>query len=219
MFETDITGENFNLEIFLQSRKDCIATTEKIISRIREGMAESDIKVIVDEEFENRGVQKFWHPTKIRIGSDTIKNFREPSNPDMVAKQGEICFLDVGPIINGHEADYGRTFLVGTHEKTKLIEACHQTFDQTAIQWKNNSTTGVDLFNYARNAAQKWGYDLNPMMAGHRLGDFPHKLYSSEKLFELNRKPTENLWVLEIHLVDKKNKFGAFFEDILGCFF
>ena len=75
--------------------------------------------------------------------------------------------------------------------------------------------SGIELFNFASLLAKDYGYELNPMMAGHRLGDFPHKLFSSQKLFELGVSPNKNLWVLEIHIIDKANQVGAFFEDIL----
>ena len=52
-------------------------------------------------------------------------------------------------------------------------------------------------------------------MAGHRLGDFPHKVCSSKKLSKLEKVPVENLWVLEIHLIDEDSDQSAFFEDIL----
>lgn len=215
MFENDKTGENFNLNTFLNARKKCIEITNTIISRITGGLSEDEIKKIVQEEFAKIGVTKFWHPIKIRIGSDTTKSFRELSNLDLRTVNGQICFLDLGPIIDNHEADYGKTFIVGSIQSDELIQACDQVFKETSDVWKSNGTTGIELLNFASQAAEKLGYELNPLMAGHRLGDFPHKLFSSDKLFELNRRPTENLWILEIHLIDKKNNRGAFFEDLL----
>lgn len=215
MFDNEKTGEKFNFDIFFSARKKCIDVTHKIISRISEGLSEKEIKKLVEEEFLKIGVTKFWHPTKIRIGSDTTKSFRELSDAEFRTKNEEICFLDLGPIIDNHEADYGETFLVGSNEKDGLIRACEQVFHETSDLWKSKGTTGIELLNFASQAAEKLGYELNPMMAGHRLGDFPHKLFSSDKLFELNRRPTENLWILEIHLIDKKRNRGAFFEDLL----
>lgn len=211
----DKTGEKFDLGVFLSARVKCIAVTEKIISQISAGLNEQDIKKIIEAEFRNIGVNKFWHPTKIRIGSDTTKNFRELSNPQLKTKINEICFLDLGPIIDDHEADFGRTFLVGSDKENELIRASQQVFQETSEIWRSKGVTGTELFSFASTAAAERGYKLNPLMAGHRLGDFPHKLFSSDKLFELGRTPTENLWVLEIHLIDEKSNTGAFFEDIL----
>lgn len=71
------------------------------------------------------------------------------------------------------------------------------------------------MFEYANELANKQGYKLNPMMSGHWLGDFPHKLFSSKKLFEVETVPAKNLWVLEIHIIEESKNIGAFFEDIL----
>lgn len=209
------TGAKFNLDIFLHAREMCISATHKIISEIQPGMNEKHIKDLVDRHFSKIGVTKFWHPTKIRIQSDTMKSFRELSDPHLKCAIGDICFLDLGPVIQEHEADYGKTFLVGKSETNSLIQTCHAIFDSCAQKWKLERLSGKKLFEYANELANKQGYKLNPMMSGHRLGDFPHKLFSSEKLFEIESVPTKNLWVLEIHIIDESKNTGAFFEDIL----
>ncbi len=112
---------------------------------------------------------------------------------------------------NGEKFDKN-TFL---RARKKCIKACLETYKETAHAWKKDHLKGKDLFSFASQKAVELGYELNPLMAGHRLGDFPHRLFSSDKLFDLDRSPTENLWVLEIHLVDKANNQGAFFEDLL----
>ena len=38
-------------------------------------------------------------------------------------------------------------------------------------------------------------------------------LMSTIKVFD--KTPLENLWVLEIHIIDKSHEFGAFYEDVL----
>ncbi|MBL7665239.1 MAG: M24 family metallopeptidase [Bacteriovoracaceae bacterium] len=216
MLAYEQTGEKFNLTTYFKARELCIQTTDKIISQIEVGMNETDIKEMVEENFRQVGVKKFWHPTKIRIGQDTVKTFRELSNPDLRVKKNEICFVDFGPIIDEHEADYGRTFLFGTKNTNHLIQSSEDIFQLTAAKWKSEGLNGIALYQYASNLAYARNLRLNPLMSGHRLGDFPHKLFSSEKLFEIDTVPTKDLWVLEIHVIDEKNNVGAFFEDILS---
>ncbi|MFZ4404449.1 MAG: M24 family metallopeptidase [Pseudobdellovibrionaceae bacterium] len=189
--------------------------TDRAISKIQPGMREVNIKDLIIAEFKSIGVEKFWHPTKIRIGSDTVKSFKELSDPEKILNSEDICFLDLGPVIADHEADYGKTFLVNSNKNSPMIDACHSVFESTAQAWKQKKLSGIELFNFASTLAKDYGYDLNPMMAGHRLGDFPHKLFSSQKLFELEASPNKNLWVLEIHIIDPSSQTGAFFEDIL----
>lgn len=209
------TGDKFNLELFLKARKQCIQTVESVISLIQPGFTENQIQNLFKKSFSDIGITHFWHPTKIRISSDTTKSFRELSDPNLVCQLGDLCFVDLGPIIENHEADYGRTFIVGESASNHLIESCHQVFQKTAEVWKSSGLTGRELFEYAQKLAQDLGYHLNSNMAGHRIGDFPHKIYSSQNLFELDAVPSDLLWVLEIHLIDINNSRGAFFEDIL----
>lgn len=209
------TGEKFDLNSYLQARLDCIACTDRIFKKIELGMTEREIKNLVEVEFKKINVTKFWHPTKIRIGADTVKSFRELSLPELKIEDGELIFLDLGPVFGDHEADYGRTITFGAHETHPLTAASQKVFVETSNAWKTQKLSGVELFEFATREAKKMGYELNPKMAGHRLGDFPHQVFSQQKLFEYDEQPLPNLWVLEIHLVDPKLHRGAFFEDIM----
>lgn len=209
------TGDKFNLDLFFHARKQCIHTVESVISMIQPGFTENQIQALFKKSFLEAGITHFWHPTKVRISSDTTKSFREISDPNLQCVQGDFCFVDLGPIIENHEADYGRTFIIGSNQTNHLIESSQEVFQKTAEAWKKTGLTGKELYNFAHNLAESKGYQLNSNMAGHRIGDFPHKIYSSQKLFELDAKPSDLLWVLEIHLIDFSKSRGAFFEDIL----
>lgn len=216
MIDCEKVGEKFNLETFKRARALCIACVNEIIQKTQIGMTEAQGQALIQSVFREKGVTKFWHPSKFRIARDTMKSFRELPDPNLVIQAHDICFVDVGPIIEDHEADYGQTFIVGSQEVDHLIQSCHEVFLQTAQAWKNKKLTGKKLYQFAQDLTEKYGYELNPLMAGHRLGDFPHKIFSSQKLNEFEYSPNENLWILEIHIVDKKNNRGAFFEDLLS---
>ena len=142
---------------------------------------------------------------------------------DLKIKSGDICFIDVGPIINDHEADFGRTFVFESEKlnpqdlavKNKLIEASHKVFQFTVQAWKKDKLSGFALYQLAQKYALDLGYVLNLGMDGHRLGDFPHHVHTRIGLGEFEQTPITDLWVLEIHLLDRINKLGAFYEDIL----
>lgn len=74
--------------------------------RIQPGDHLKSIETLIIDTFKAKGVTHFWHPTEVRISSDTVKSFREISDPNLKCVTSDICFLDLGPIINGHEADY-----------------------------------------------------------------------------------------------------------------
>lgn len=229
----DKTGPVFSSDLYFQARQKCIDATDEIIRRVVPGMNEKDGILLVDKVFRQCGVTKFWHPTKFRAGTDTCKSFRELGDPSLVTVAGDVCFVDLGPVFDGHEADFGRTFVVrddgaiGEPAPGKLSSsevsigevlaiASEEVFRETAEYWLRTRTAGTELLRFASEAARARGYVLNPKMAGHRLGDFPHQVYArKESLFDLQRVPSPDLWVLEIHLLDQKISRGAFYEDIL----
>lgn len=214
--ECERVGEHFELQTYLKARDLCIQIVDRIIAHVEVGMSAEDGHHLIKDTFNQFGVTKFWHPSKFRIGADTIKSFREVDNSGLQIKEGDICFVDVGPIYEGHEADFGRSFIIGSNpENERLVNASHEVFQKTFEYWKKFGKTGKELFNFADQQAQRWGYKINPTMAGHRLGDFPHKVFSSQNLFSFEKRPFENLWVLEIHLIDDRKQTGAFFEDVL----
>lgn len=221
MFDCEKNGEKFRLKTYLEAREICHKVTEEIIAQIIPGMNEEEGQLLVKEVFKKYGITHFWHPTKFRIGTNTTKTFRDISNPETCCETGDLCFVDLGPIINEHEADFGRTFVVGgaltarDSDFVKLINASESVFLSAAEAWKSKGLTGLELLQFADQKCRELGYKINPLMAGHRLGDFPHHVHSKQKLFEFEGTPTENLWVLEIHVINENTQRGAFFEDIL----
>lgn len=209
------TGPRFSLDTFQAARKTCKNTLDTILNKLQVGMTEPDLQKLVKDEFLAIGVDKFWHPTKARIGTETIKTFRAPANPDVALNSGDLCFLDIGPIINDHETDFGRTIIFNSEKTHPIIQACETVFNETTHFWKTEKPDGQKLYEFARVLSEKMGYQLNPKMAGHRLGDFPHHIYYKDSLANFTKKPMENLWVLEIHLIDPVNNIGAFYEDLL----
>ena len=228
----EAVGEKFNLVDFLAARESCQAITAEIVASLQEGMREQDGQDLVKKIFAKHNIYKFWHPTKFRMAADTLKSFREPPDPDLRLRSGDLCFLDLGPIIQDHEADFGRTFIFTQNAKNSqgslnshgssnspaahsIINAAEDIFRATAKAWKREGLSGQALFAFAEQAARSCGLELNPHMAGHRLGDFPHHIHSKQKLFDLTNCPSANLWVLEIHVLDRALGRGAFYEDIL----
>ncbi len=209
-------GEKFNLETYLAARKVARRVAFLFASHMEEGISEEEGHEVLDQLLKKNGVEKKWHPSKFRIGKNTTKSFKEKSDPGVKLQKEDIFFLDIGPIIDGHEADYGQTFTVGQNaEFAHAQKTSKLIFDQLAGEWKANGLSGKALYARASELAQKYGYVLNEQMAGHRLGDLPHALHYRGKLSDFESVPLENLWVLEVHIIHPEKQFGAFFEDVL----
>lgn len=206
----------FNLESYLAARKIAQKISLLCASHIDVGMTEQDGIEILDKLFEMHGIEKKWHPHKFRIGLNTTKSFREKSEPNIKLKKDDIYFLDIGPVIEGHEADIGHTYTIGQNMKfAHAQKTVKEIFMELQKEWKEEKLTGQSLYQRAKELTEKKGYVLNDKMQGHRLGDFPHALFYKGKLSDFEKHPIKNLWVLELLIRDPSGEFGAFYEDIL----
>src|ERR1700733_10098316 len=80
---------------------------------VRPGMAESEINesvyVLAGRMY---GISRYWHKRIVRAGSNTLAPYDE-NPPDFMVREDDIVFLDLGPVFEEWEADFGRTFVVG----------------------------------------------------------------------------------------------------------
>lgn len=212
----EANGKQFNLEKYLAARDETIKIIQDLALEIKAGDNESSITEMVKLKFQSIGVNQFWHPIKIRVGKNTTKSFSEKSEDGINLTENDLYFLDLGPVIHGHEADFGRTFCLGNNSAyEKIARASEMVFELTKNKWKEKVLNGIELYQFAETEAQKLGYKLNFKMDGHRLGDFPHALYFKGGIGEIDIIPQPYFWVLEILLLSADGQFGAFYEDIL----
>ena len=208
-------GEQFNLEDYLRAQKKTRQVVLAFSKLLKPGMNEIEAMALLEKTLDESGMQKRWHPSKMRIGPNTIKNFRENSSPHVLT-ENDIFFIDIGPVYDNHEGDYGETFTLGSDPRLKLLaEAPKNIFNSTLKVWKEKNLTGIELYKYAELEALKLNLKLNSNMYGHRLGDFPHAVHSKAELGSVNFTPAPKLWILEIHLIDEELGLGSFYEDLL----
>jgi Xaa-Pro aminopeptidase len=216
MQDQEKVGESFSLDRYLSVREDAVKVCDEIASFIKPGFTQEELTIKANTLLKERGFDKNWHMTHLRLGSDTLKKFRDKSIKDKVLTEDDIFFIDLGPVKDGYEADYGKTYVIGEDpEKVKIAKASEDLFHQVADHWGNNPLTGLELYDYAHKEAAKMGYELYLDVDGHRLGDFPHALFYRGSLRDFESVPVPNVWVFEVHLVHPSGEYGAFFEDIL----
>ena len=196
---------------------------------IRAGLSESrlneDIYKLAKELF---GITTYWHKRIVRAGANTLAPYDE-NPPDLMIGEDDILFLDLGPVFEDWEADFGRTFVIGSDPlKLKLRDDVGKAFAEGKRYFDETpDITACQLFRYAVTLANKFDWEFGGSIAGHLIGQFPHDRIAGDKVTlyvhpeshlpmrSLNEKGQKRHWILEIHFVDREREIGGFFEELL----
>jgi hypothetical protein len=208
-------GPRYSLDGMLAAREKSIRALAAIASQLKVGMTTGEALEMAARQLQAMGASHTWHPTYIRFGADTVRPPREGIDRQRRLRANDIAVVDLGPVWDGYEGDYGDTFVFGDGP---LHQACttalHEVFDETRQAWLRG-LTGRELYDFAEHSAASKGWRLARNLAGHRLADFPHALFESKELADLEIPPSEMAWVLEIQLCHPTEPVGGFFEDML----
>ncbi len=217
MLAIENNGDKFSVETLLSGQKLLSVCVQKIAQEIGPGMTETEAAQITKSTLAKHGFGKNWHPPKIRFGPNTLKTYSEVSEPNVILQKNDIFFLDLGPIIAGHECDYGQTFAVGDNpDYARLRDSSKMLFDQVKSKWSQEKLSGQALYQFAITEAEKLGYEfVTKGASGHRVGDFPHQIHYRGELRKVPETVAGHRWILEIQIHDRNLNRGAFFEDIL----
>jgi NAD(P)H-flavin reductase/ferredoxin len=208
-------GPRYSLDGMLAAREKSIRALAAIASRLKVGMTTGQALEMAAGQLQAMGASHTWHPTYIRFGADTVRPPREGIDRQRRLRPSDIVVVDLGPVWDGYEGDYGDTFVFGDSPlHLACTTALHQVFDETRQAWLRG-LTGRELYDFAEQSAVAKGWRLARNLAGHRLADFPHALFESKQLAELEIPPSEMAWVLEIQLCHPTEPVGGFFEDML----
>ena len=181
-------------------------------------MLEEDARQMAKETLERLGSHKGWHKILIRFGPNTIKNFEDPSERGVKLANGDLFFVDIGPVWGDTEGDGGETFVVGDNpdpDMKRCAEDVKKIFHIVRNQWLQSGMTGKELYDFAFKTAADLGWVLNMELTGHRLSEFPHSAYYDGTLAAVSIRPSANLWVLEVQVRHPTKPIGGFFEDLL----
>jgi Xaa-Pro aminopeptidase len=174
------------------------------------------------------GVCTHWHRRVVRTGPNTLMPYRE-NPPDRVIKDDDILFVDLGPVFEAWEADFGRTFVLGSDSaKHRLCNALEPVFLAVKATFRANpAMTGEELYEAARDEVANAGWEFGGQIAGHLIGAFPHESIPNditrfyitrgnyEQLNQRNASGQRRHWILEIHMVDRSRQIGGFYEQLL----
>jgi Xaa-Pro aminopeptidase len=212
-----------------QKKAQALFAEVKAQNLIRPGVAESEInKSIYDLAERMYGISRYWHKRIVRAGPNTLVPYDE--NPrDLTIGEDDIVFLDLGPVFEEWEADFGRTYVLGTDPmKHKLCRDIEQAFAAGKRHFQQHpEITSAELYAHARHLAEQAGWEYGGPIAGHLIGVFPHEKIAGDKIslyvhpenHNQMRMPDpsgrERHWIFEIHFVDRARQIGGFYEELL----
>ena len=212
----EAVGQAYDPALMLRARERSWAVLQGIRERMRPGISEDEARAEAAEVFRAHGMERLWHPVVIRIGANTLKTFREASDPTLRLGADDIYFIDLGLVFDGHEGDVGDTFTTGADPaRQACAEAARTLFDEVAAAWRTQGLSGEALYAFAAERAAAMGWRLNHAIKGHRVGDFPHAVHKAGDLGTLEQAPSSGLWILEIQIAHPSEPYGAFYEDLL----
>ena len=216
----------------LEAQSKAVELFNQIEARelIRPGITEkdlnADIYALAKEMF---GINTYWHKRIVRAGSNTLLPYAE-NPPDLTLGTDDILFLDLGPVFEQWEADFGRTFVLGSDPlKHKMQQDVGHAFAQGKRYFNETpDITSSELFSYARSMAEEFGWEFGGPIAGHLIGQFPHERIAGDKVTlyvhpdshlpmrTVDEKGQKRHWILEIHFVDREHRIGGFYEELLS---
>ena len=220
------------IELLIEAEENAILLFAEIENRglIQAGKSENKLNTEIFElAKEMFGIEKYWHKRIVRAGKNTIFPYRE--NPaDLIIQEEDILFLDFGPVFEDWEADLGKTYVLGENAQMLKMKADVETawYEGYEFYKKNrNGLIAADFYKFTCDLAEKLGWKFGHIHCGHLIGKFPHERIQGEEtlnyihpenlksMSDPDKSGNERFWIYEIHLIDKTESFGGFFEQLL----
>jgi gamma-glutamylcyclotransferase (GGCT)/AIG2-like uncharacterized protein YtfP len=204
---------------------DEVTRRELVRAGITERAASDAIRDLAADMF---GVTRHWHKRIVRAGPNTLLPYAH-NPPDRIIDTDDIVFLDFGPIFAEWEADVGRTLVLGTDPLKQRLAAALPVIWQAGREYFHShpDVTGEELYAHVVGLAGQDGWDFPGPIAGHLVGEFPHKEISGTEIASYiapgssgpmrRRDPAGRTchWILEVHIADREARVGGFHEQLL----
>ncbi len=193
------------------------------------GKLESELTAEIHALAQSRfGVRRHWHKRIARSGPNTLLTYHDPHS-DRRITDDDIVYLDFGPVFEAWEADFGRTYVVGSDpDKHRLVGDLADAFARGKAFYRQSANlTAGELYDYTAALAADYGWEFGALTAGHLIGHFPHETRPQDpdalrirhgnpkSLREPDASGRARHWILEIHFVDRRRAIGGFFEELL----
>jgi Xaa-Pro aminopeptidase len=173
-------------------------------------------------------LRRHWHKRLARCGPNTLLGYYEEA-PDRRIAEDDVVYLDLGPVFGAWEADFGRTYALGSDpKKHQLVRDIAAAFHRGKDLYRvTPQLTAGRLYDFVAGLAAPLGWEFGAETAGHLIGHFPHERTPADpRRFSIRHGNDQPLrepdamgrarhWILEIHFVDRRREIGGFFEELL----
>jgi Xaa-Pro dipeptidase len=215
----------------LEAQLKAAALFGEIVDRgmVSAGKLESELSAEIHALAQSRfGVRRHWHKRIVRSGPNTLLTYHDRDS-DRRITDDDIVYLDLGPVFEAWEADFGRTYVLGSDPaKHRLVGDLEDGFTRGKELYRDSANlTAGELYDYTVALAADHGWEFGNRAAGHLIGRFPHEGRPSDpdhfRIVHGNsiqlREPGEDgmprHWILEIHFIDRCREIGGFYEELL----
>jgi Xaa-Pro dipeptidase len=173
-------------------------------------------------------LRRHWHKRLARCGPNTLLGYYAEA-PDRRIAEDDVVYLDFGPVFGAWEADFGRTYALGSDpKKHQLVRDIAAAFHRGKDLYRvTPQLTAGRLYDFVAGLAAPLGWEFGAETAGHLIGHFPHERTPADpRRFSIRHGNDQPLrepdavgrarhWILEIHFVDRRREIGGFFEELL----
>ena len=193
------------------------------------GKLESELTAEIHALAQSRyGVRRHWHKRIARSGPNTLLTYYDEA-ADRRIDDDDIVYLDFGPVFIEWEADFGRTYALGSDPlKHRLVKDIAAAFQQGKDLYRRTPDLSCgQLYDFVAGLAAPLGWEFGAPTAGHLIGHFPHERSPQDPTrFSIRhgndvslREPDDDgslrHWILEIHFINRDRQIGGFFEELL----
>src|ERR1700678_2804554 len=215
----------------MEAQENARALFQEVVAAglIAPGKLESEVSADIHNLARERfGVRRHWHKRIARAGENTMSGYYDEPEDRRIAED-DVVYLDFGPVFDAWEADFGRTYVVGSDPvKHRLVADIEAAFARGKELYRRTpSLTAGELYDYVASLAVEAGWEFGALTAGHLIGNSPQeraphdlprfavRCGTATRLRERDAAGRPRHWILEIHFIDRHRQIGGFFEELL----
>ncbi|KAG1253662.1 hypothetical protein G6F65_017371 [Rhizopus arrhizus] len=127
-------SERFTLDGILDARRRSMDAVREIAALMTPGITTGEAIALADQHLQRMGASHNWHPTYIRFGPDSQSPAVQPTDRSRTLGENDIFVVDIGPVWDGYEGDYGDTFVTGADaDQQRCAQAARDVFQRARL--------------------------------------------------------------------------------------